>query len=80
MKNRSISAISIFGILIILWPSSCPAFPPEKMASQHAKELKKWLDSNKEYRLATFDDCNCLEEVKQMRRGDKSMGSDSIDS
>lgn len=64
------AGLAIFGILGFSSPYSCLASSLGQMAPQNAKELQKWLDLNKEYRMATLEDCNCIEDVKLMRQGD----------
>jgi hypothetical protein len=36
---------------------------------QHTLVLKKWLARHPDYRLASEADCNCPEDIEQMRRG-----------
>lgn len=76
MNKQSTSAayyfagLAIFGVLVFSWPYSCLANSFGYMGPQQAKVLQKWLEMNKEYRMATLEDCNCIDDVKLMRLGD----------
>ena len=49
--------------------SLCYASDLDYMAAKHRNALKDWLAENNKYRLATIDDCECLENVLSLRRG-----------
>lgn len=70
MKLESNSVLAVIGVLIIVWSFSCTASPFTSMVPAHAKRLQNWLELNKEYRLATIEDCNCQDYLEQLRRGD----------
>ncbi len=46
-----------------------PAWSGHTLATQEQKVLKSWLAQHKEYRLATDEDCDCAEDIKQMKAG-----------
>jgi len=46
-----------------------PAWGGHTLAAQEQRVLKTWLDRHPEYRLATDEDCECADDIKQIRAG-----------
>jgi len=39
------------------------------MDANHMKQVQFWLDEHPEYRLANLDDCECIDSVQLLRKG-----------
>jgi hypothetical protein len=61
--NRSLFLL----IACLLWV--IPAWSGHTLTAQEQKVLKSWLAQHSEYRLATDEDCDCAEEIKQIKAG-----------
>jgi hypothetical protein len=56
-------------LLTVCLVLSVPAWSGHTLTGQEQKVLKSWLARHPEYRLATDEDCECADDIKQMRAG-----------
>lgn len=66
IRNLSLAGLKI---VLLLFCSICFG-ASDHMQPQHSRKLKEWLNLNQEYRLATLEDCECLDSVISLRKGD----------
>ena len=48
---------------------SAPAWSGHTLTAQEQKVLENWLTHHSEYRIATDEDCDCADDIKQMKAG-----------
>jgi len=48
---------------------SVPAFSGHALTAQEQKVLQNWLAHHPEYRVATDEDCDCADDIKQTKAG-----------
>jgi hypothetical protein len=56
-------------LFAILFFTALPAWCGHSLEPQEERVLKEWLTRNPEYRAATDADCNCPEDIQQMKAG-----------
>lgn len=54
-------------VACLLW--AAPAWCGHTLTPQEQKVLKNWLAQHAEYRLATDEDCDCAEDIREMKAG-----------
>ena len=62
-KIRNISFLVMFLALAV------PAWAGHTLTIQEKKVLESWIGRHPEYRIATDDDCDCANDIKQMKAG-----------
>lgn len=63
MKNKCLFLLMACLVLV------APAWSGHTLTVREQKVLKNWLALNKEYRLATDEDCDCAGDIQDMRTG-----------
>lgn len=63
MANRSMFLLAA----CLLWVT--PAWSAHTLTAPEQRVLKNWLAQHPKYRLATDEDCDCVEDIKQMKAG-----------
>jgi hypothetical protein len=63
MPLRSIS------LLVLIACLNLPAWAGHALTPQEQKIVRAWLTQHPDYRVATDADCNCAEDIRQMREG-----------
>lgn len=56
-------------LILICIAFSTPAWAGHTLTSQEQNVLENWLAQHPEYRVATDQDCECADDIKQMRAG-----------
>jgi hypothetical protein len=62
--------LAFFGVVYWVWAAACWGAICSYMPSQQQKEVNAWLRMQTRYRLATIEDCDCMEGVSLLRKGD----------
>jgi hypothetical protein len=66
--KRLISAF--FVAILSAWASVCFGSSSSYIPLQHLNQVDAWLKTQEGYRLATIEDCDCLESIVSLRKGD----------
>jgi len=66
-KIRNISFLVVFLALAM------PAWAGHTLTAQEQEVLESWISRHPEYRIATDEDCNCADDIKQMKAGSGGM-------
>jgi hypothetical protein len=56
-------------LLMICLVLSVPAWSGHTLTAQEQKVLESWMARHPEYRVATDEDCDCADDIKQMKAG-----------
>ena len=56
-------------LLMVCLVLSAPVWSGHTLTAQEQKILQKWLAHHPEYRIATDEDCDCPDDIKQMKAG-----------
>jgi hypothetical protein len=56
-------------ILMICLVLTTPAWSGHTLTAQEQRVLESWLAHHPEYRIATDEDCDCADDIKQMKAG-----------
>ena len=57
-------------VVSICFAFAMPAWAGHTLASQEQIVMKKWLTLHPQFRVATDQDCDCAEDIEQMKAGD----------
>jgi hypothetical protein len=56
-------------VLVVSLFAALPAWCGHSLTTQEQKILNVWLSKHPAYRAATDADCNCLDDIQQMKTG-----------
>jgi hypothetical protein len=65
--------MKVFFLLVMLVAGASSTFAavlPSYIRPSHLDAIRTWLDAHPQYRLAVDDDCQCAEDIEDLRRGD----------
>ena len=54
---------------LVCWALAVPAWAGHTLTAQEQKVLESWLARHPEYRAARDEDCDCTDDIKQMKAG-----------
>lgn len=68
LAHRTVTA-SCFLLLFVCSALAVPAWAGHTLTAQEQKVLQSWLAHHPEYRAATDEDCDCADDIQQMKAG-----------